>query len=222
MSATVAAQELGLCRPSIKRCCDGKQSSTGGWTFAEQEQPDLEGEEWRPFKVIQVSSCGRMQTPTSGKYFPHARASGYCNVQVGGQKMQFHRIICQVFHDKPPPGFHADHVENDRTNNRADSLQWLSPAENQTKRRSVSKLCTRRAMTTSMGARYESAAHACEVTGLSQVYIHQLCFSGKPHRVHGVFSYVETEPIAGEIFRNVTESHLAELRRQTCLPHVTM
>lgn len=41
------------------------------------------------------------------------------------------RVICETFHGAPPfDGAEADHIDEDKTNNRADNLQWLSRADN--------------------------------------------------------------------------------------------
>jgi len=199
-STAVAADELNLHRASVTRCCKGDLKTTGGWTFAYHEQHDLENEIWRPVEDIQVSNRGRVKMPTSGKHTPNPGINGYCRVKVRGKTHMFHRLVCQAFHGEPPPGYHADHVDNNTMNNNAENLQWLSPAENNAKKRHACKKTTRRAVVTSMGEYYDSTAHAHAALGLSEIWIQQLCVSGKPHHEHGVFSYVTPEVSEGEIF----------------------
>lgn len=213
-SATVAARELCLTQGNITACCRGKMTSTRGWMFAYKDQPDLEGEEWRPIQEIQVSNCGRAQTPWSGRYFPKPRVDGYCSVNSGGQAFQFHRLVCQAFHGPPPAGYQADHIDSNPSNNRADNLQWLPPTENVAKRQRAPQMSTRQAIATSTGGCYDSLTHASEATGIHKSRIQKLCTTGKPHSQHGIFAYVAVEPIDGEIFKNITTADLLALGRE--------
>jgi len=225
-SATVAARELGLNVSKISDCCRGRVNSTGGWTFVYAIQPDLDGEEWRSIEGINVSNYGRVNPPTSGKYFPIARINGYCLVKAGGQKFLVHRLVCQAFHGNPPTGYEADHRDRDPGNNRADNLRWLNRADNLANRQMATKLSTRRALTvtssTGDSCAYESAVLASSALGLARDTIEHLCSSGHEHRTHGVFKYVEVQPLDGEIFKNVSPEHLVMLSRGSSLPHVQM
>jgi hypothetical protein len=222
LSATIAARELNMTSGNISGCCTGRIKSTCGWTFAYQDQPDLTGEEWRPIQGIEVSSCGRMRTTRSGKHFPNPRVDGYCAIGIRGQAFQFHRLVCQAFHGEPPKGSQADHVDGNQRNNRADNLQWLSAVENVAKRQRKLTMSTGRAITTSIGGRYDSLTHASDATGLRKSHIVKLCNAGTQHRQHGAFAYAEADPIEGEVFKNVTEADLLKLGRESSRDHVTM
>jgi hypothetical protein len=41
-----------------------------------------------------------------------------------------HVIVCWVFHGPRPPGHQCDHIDGDRTNNRASNLRWVPPEAN--------------------------------------------------------------------------------------------
>lgn len=45
------------------------------------------------------------------------------------------RVVCSAWHGPcPHPGWHADHINGNRLDNRAENLQWLSQQENNAKR----------------------------------------------------------------------------------------
>jgi len=217
-SVRQAACELVVDSSDITACCGNPDTSTRGWTFVYLEQPDLDGEVWRAIKETRISNRGRAQTPTSGKYAPIPGVSGYAMIAIGGKLFRFHRVVCQAFYGEPPAGYHADHIDGNRSNNWAENLQWLSPAENIAKKRHSQEKSTRRAITTSTGGHYDSIAHACAALGLSRSQISILCSSGNAHAEHGFFKYAEAELIEGEIFKNVTEADLLALGRRAPLP----
>jgi hypothetical protein len=222
-SATVAARELGLHKTSVTSCCQGRADSTGGWKFAYAVDTDYPGEVWRRTKTtewINVSNLGRVQTETSGRYYPNPGTDGYC--RVSGYRV--HRLVMQAF-SKPDEsnGRDVDHRDNITTHNHIGNLRWVTPAENNAKRRPATKLSTRRAVriVSSTGTTiYDSVELAAAAIGLYAGRVRTWCASGKPHRVHGVLSYVEVMPKDGEIFKNVTEDDLAALGRKK--PHARL
>jgi len=221
-SATAAANELKLDCSHIIACCRGRHPTAGGWAFKYQEQPDLEGEVWEPIQGIRVSNCGRLLRPKTGKHYPQPLVNGYCMIGIKHRSFQFHRLVCQAFHGEPPPGYQADHKDSNPRNNRADNLQWLSPADNNAKKRHVLERSTRREITTSIGGRYESVAHAAAAIGVHEGHVVNLCNSGKAHSKHGVVAYLHVLPKEGEIFKNITEADLLKLGRESARAHTKM
>ncbi|WLS01700.1 HNH endonuclease signature motif containing protein [Shinella oryzae] len=41
-----------------------------------------------------------------------------------------HRLVCSAFHGEPTAGMTVNHKDGDKLNNRADNLEWATPAEN--------------------------------------------------------------------------------------------
>lgn len=64
-----------------------------------------------------------------------SRNTGYIQVNLykkgkGGTKL-VHRLVCEAFHGPAPRGKeYVNHLDGDKTNNRADNLQWSSCSEN--------------------------------------------------------------------------------------------
>lgn len=86
---------------------------------------------WRGLVVYRSGAITRGLVPITIR----RRKDGYCTFKHGGRTYYVHRLVCEVFHGPPPaPDAEADHRDRDRSNNRADNLQWLTPAANKAKR----------------------------------------------------------------------------------------
>lgn len=105
-------------------------------------EPDLPNEVWK--ECVQssdyaVSNMGRVKRITFGKSVrpkriltPVLTTFGYHEVSLGaGHRFPVHQLVCRAFHGEPPtPKHEPDHQDFDRTNNRANNLQWATRKEN--------------------------------------------------------------------------------------------
>jgi len=218
-SLSNAARELTLSIASISSCCRTPGRTVAGWSFEYRPDPDLEDEVWKTIQeMLLVSTLGRVQTPGSIKHFPRPRRSGYCDVQINGQKFQLHRLICQAFHGPPPDGYQADHVNRNRADNRAVNLQWLSPQANSARALRVKTTSSARTIevtaTSGQVTRYESLIDAAAGEQLHKCRIAELCRTGGKSNVGRSFAYVVNPPLPGEIFKNITRADLDAIGRQ--------
>lgn len=135
-----AAALLRLRPVRIRDCCRGKLNKTGTkgaeyeFKWVEKiEQDQLDGEEWRVIpdsRGAHVSSFGRYRSAHGITFTPSPSEAGYAYVSIMGKLQLLHRVVAMVFLSKRGPGkYTVDHIDNDRLNNRADNLQWLTPAE---------------------------------------------------------------------------------------------
>lgn len=95
-------------------------------------------EEWRDipgFPGYKASSLGRIEGPRGGILKPGWNGSGYSQVEALGQSRLVHLLVGITFlGPKPFPNWQIDHItEGDKSNNKVDNLQWLSPADNRAK-----------------------------------------------------------------------------------------
>lgn len=93
----------------------------------------MERTDWNGYLV---TSAGEIFSKRANgkKLTPHPNHKGYAmvGVMVDGvlYKKAVHSIIAECFLGERPKGYQIDHIDNDKTNNRADNLQYITPSEN--------------------------------------------------------------------------------------------
>lgn len=104
-------------------------------------------EEWRivPGWPYEASSMGRVRRATAGcstrpgrllKASARHRPDGYLQVRlsngsrVGAKTFCVHQLVALAFFGDLPDGWHTNHKDGDKTNNRVDNLEYVTPADN--------------------------------------------------------------------------------------------
>ena len=98
-------------------------------------------ETWKNIKgyegFYQVSSEGRIKSLKWNKeriLNPGIDRGGYLQVGLcaGGKKktLKVHRLVCEAFHDNPDSKPDVNHINEDKTDNRACNLEWCTRREN--------------------------------------------------------------------------------------------
>lgn len=87
-----------------------------------------------------VSNMGRVKRIQFGRYTkngeyliqPQANKHGYMEITFSPRtRVRVHRLVCRAFHGEPlPEQTDVNHKDNDRTNNRAENLEWMTRKEN--------------------------------------------------------------------------------------------
>ena len=105
----------------------------------------LEGEEWRPVKdyegLYEVSNLGRIKSLCAGRWKstmlrkPCPTVNGYLAVMLRksgkARLITIHRLVAIAFLDNPEGLREVNHKDEDKTNNRADNLEWCTRKYNQ-------------------------------------------------------------------------------------------
>lgn len=108
----------------------------------------MDAEQWKNidgFPMYEISNFGFIRNKKTGRILKvHARGGGYTVVslmtreegEASACKMSVHRLVARAFIPNPDPHTKTwiDHIDHNRTNNRADNLQWVDPKENARKR----------------------------------------------------------------------------------------
>lgn len=86
----------------------------------------------------EVSDAGNVRRIGRGNVLkPKAHTNGYRRVSLGaGNDRYVHRLVCEAFHGPSPnDGWHADHINGNRSDNRLSNLRWMSPHDNRALRK---------------------------------------------------------------------------------------
>lgn len=92
-------------------------------------------EEWKEYEYYLVSNMGRIYSMKSKQYLStRLDDNGYLSVtmSIKGKRtrVRVHRLVGKLFVNNPLNLPELDHIDNDRTNAKADNLKWVTHKEN--------------------------------------------------------------------------------------------
>lgn len=77
-----------------------------------------------------VSSAGRVKNLKLGIVLKQSLRNGYLRVSINGKGQSVHRLVAQAFIPNPNGFDTVDHINGDKTDNRAENLRWISRSDN--------------------------------------------------------------------------------------------
>ena len=174
--------------------------------------------------TAQVSSLGRVRTKSGKIVTPNPAASGYCSFRFNNKSLLVHRIVALLFLGPPERSdqTQVDHIDGDRSNNRAVNLRWASPRENRnnaTTRSNRKSNCPKQSKPvkarpvggTEWSLRFESACDAAKKLGVSQGNIWSCLHERNGRKSTGGYEFEFDEPnepaqLPGEEWRRHDET----------------
>ena len=162
--------------------------------------------------TAQVSSLGRVRTKNGNVVTPNPGASGYCRFKFNNKKkLPVHRLVAFLFLGRPERAdqTQVDHIDGDRSNNRAVNLRWASPRENyfnettRSNRKSNGPKMSKPVKARPVGdaewsLRFESVCDAAKKLGLKPGNISNCCNKNNRYKSAGGYEFTFDEPNAPE------------------------
>lgn len=94
-------------------------------------------ESWRPikdFENYEISNMGRVRNKHGRIMKIHTNQTGYRQVPMSkdgkGYLKCVHKLVAEAFIDNPRGCTEVNHIDEDKSNNRADNLEWCTHQEN--------------------------------------------------------------------------------------------
>lgn len=223
-SSEEAAREMGCFSGGISQVLNGKGKSYKGHEFKYDTDVTVEilpGEEWKKVQDTNalVSNLGRFKSTKGVISYPNAKTDGGCTVKIDKKYYHLHRLVCQLFNGDTPDDMHTDvnHIDLDRSNNRADNLQWCTRSmniqhsydTNKTRKSSGHNLSMPvlarplNACPDSDWQSFESLSHAAAFFDMNASNVSAVCLGKRKHAKMIEFRYGEQEDLEGEEWRTI-------------------
>jgi hypothetical protein len=130
-----AVEEHGVTHCNLVACAAGRRASCGGYRWAYDQSPDLDGEEWKHWrKQLWVSNLGRCKCQLSGGKFSYAAGPEAMPASNGYPKLAneyIHRLVVRLFvGPSPGEGYVVNHKDGNPGNPEYTNLEWVTAAQN--------------------------------------------------------------------------------------------
>lgn len=161
-----------------------------------------------PFTMYEVSDSGEVRNiKTKHVLSQHVNNRGYAKVflsDCGKQNGVFvHRLVAKTFvvNDDPKNKTQVNHINEDKTDNRAVNLEWVTPSENINHGTGIARRAAEQSIPVVMiykglSVMFDSAHDAEKRTGIPAKSI-QKCCKGKLQTTHGAsFAYLGAKVVS--------------------------
>lgn len=88
-------------------------------------------------KNYRITRSGKVWSVNSGTFVKGSPVNGYIHVSINNHKLALHRLVALTFHKKIPGKDVVNHINEDKTDNSAKNLEWVTQKENTVKHSKV-------------------------------------------------------------------------------------
>lgn len=85
---------------------------------------------YRFIKDYVVYNDGTIFSLQSKMFMNPINTNGYLSVKMNGKLESIHRLVGELFIPNPYHKKEINHIDGDKTNNKVENLEWVSPSEN--------------------------------------------------------------------------------------------
>ena len=153
-------------------------------------------EQWKTIKGYEdyeVSDGGHVRNMKTGKILKPCenKRTGYYQINLsnknGKKKFSIHRLVAIMWipNDNPEHKTQVNHINEDKTDNRVENLEWVSPKENinhgtcQERRAEAKRGTGKKIYCYELDREFDSETQAEEITGIAQQNISACCHKRK-------------------------------------------
>lgn len=125
-----------------------------------------------------VTSCGKVYNYKTKKFLKGYWHEGYYCVELDDKQYRVHRLVAEAYLPNPNNYDTVDHIDNDKTHNYLNNLQWLSRENN------VRKAQNKKVRCVETGQVFNSQTEAANWVGKHKQGITN-CIKGRAHTCGG-------------------------------------
>lgn len=149
-----------------------------------------------------ISKCSKVYSSKSNKYLQTKINNGYETIALGKKVFTLHRLVALTFIPTDNSELYVDHINNIKTDNRVENLQWVTQKENINKNEidtSHPRIVVKKDLNGNVLEEYNSVTEAGEANGVTRYAISKNCLKINKTCAGFIFEYKDDDKHAHEL-----------------------
>lgn len=154
-----------------------------------------------------ISKSGNIYSTKTKRYLLTHIVNGYEIIILNNKSLLVHRLVALTFIPTTDTSLYVDHIDNNKTNNCVENLQWVTQKENIAKvdiDTSHPRAVIKKDLEGNFIERYKSVTEAGEANGVSRYAISKNCLKINKTCAGHIFEYEDDEKHSHELI-NITD-----------------